>query len=83
MSPTRLGQFQHRVPPSFPPVRRREAVRRVLADPDTRAHRLAVKVARIAAHNAKGQRAAPVRCPQLGFPPPAQPRPTFHPHRME
>jgi hypothetical protein len=44
---------QPRVLPSFPLARRLEAVRRVLADPDRRAHRLAVKLARIAARNAK------------------------------
>lgn len=42
-----------RVMRSFPLARRLEAVRRVLADPDPRVHRLAVKLARIRAHNAK------------------------------
>ena len=44
---------QHRVLPALPLARRLEAVRRVLVDPDTRAHRFAVKLARIAARNAK------------------------------
>lgn len=44
---------QPRVLPSFPLARRLEAVRRVLADPDKRAHRFAMKLARIAARNAK------------------------------
>ena len=38
---------------SFPLARRLEAVRRVLADPDQRIHRLAMKLARIRASNAK------------------------------
>ena len=49
----RARREQPRVLPAFPLARRLEAVRRVLADPDTRAHRFAVKLARIAAHNAK------------------------------
>ena len=49
----RAQREQPRVLPAFPLARRLEAVRRVLADPDTRAHRFAVKLARIAAHNAK------------------------------
>jgi hypothetical protein len=49
----RARREQPRVLPAFPLARRLEAVRRVLADPDTRAHRFAVKLARIAARNAK------------------------------
>ena len=49
----RAQREQPRVLPAFPLARRLEAVRRVLADPDTRAHRFAVKLARIAARNAK------------------------------
>ncbi len=40
-----------RKPPEMPPLRRAQP--RVLADPDKRAHRIAVKLARIAARNAK------------------------------
>ena len=49
----RTPHDQPRVKPSFPLARRLEAVRRVLADPDARAHRFAMKLARIAAHNTK------------------------------
>jgi hypothetical protein len=49
----RARREQPRVLPAFPLARRLEAVRRVLADPDTRAHRFAVKLARIAARIAK------------------------------
>jgi hypothetical protein len=53
---TRVVGPARRDPPrvlrSFPLARRLEAVRRVLAHPDRRAHRLAVKLARIAARNA-------------------------------
>jgi hypothetical protein len=42
-----------RVMRSFPLARRLEAMRRVLADPDPRVHRLAVKLARLRASNAK------------------------------
>ncbi len=49
----RTPHEQPRVLPSFPLARRLEAVRRALADPDKRAHRLAMKLARIAAHNTK------------------------------
>ena len=49
----RAQREQPRVLPAFPLARRLEAVRRVLADPDTRAHRFAVKLARIVARNAK------------------------------
>jgi hypothetical protein len=42
-----------RVMRAFPLARRLEAVRRVLADPDQRIHRLAVKLARLRASNAK------------------------------
>ncbi len=52
-APRRTPHEQPRVKPSFPLARRLEAVRRVLADPDTRAHRFAMKLARIAAHNTK------------------------------
>ena len=56
-------------------ARRLEAVRRVLADPDTRAHRFAVTLARFAARN------APVRHPRMELLPPAQLQPALHPHR--
>ena len=43
-----------RKPHEMPPLRRaRREQPRVLADPDKRAHRIAVKLARIAARNAK------------------------------
>lgn len=42
-----------RVMRTFPLARRLEAVRRVLADPDQRVHRLAMKLSRIRASNAK------------------------------
>ena len=42
-----------RVMRTFPLARRLEAVRRVLADPDQRVHRLAMKLARMRASNAK------------------------------
>jgi hypothetical protein len=52
-APRSARREQPRVLPAFPLARRLEAVRRVLADPDTRAHRFAVKLARIAGRNAK------------------------------
>jgi hypothetical protein len=50
--------------PALPFARRLEAARRILADPDTRAHRFAVKLARIAARNARANdpRLLAVRC---------------------
>jgi hypothetical protein len=42
-----------RTMPSFPLARRLEAVRRALANPEARARRFAIKLARIAARNAK------------------------------
>jgi hypothetical protein len=66
---------QPRVLPALLLARRLEAVRRVLADPDTRAHRFAVTLARIAARN------APVRHPRMELLPPAQLQPALHPHR--
>lgn len=48
----RARRRQPRVLPALPFTRRHEAARRILADPDTRAHRFAVKLARIDARSA-------------------------------
>ncbi len=60
----RAKRGQPRVLPALPFARRLEAARRILADPDTRAHRFAVKLARIAARNARANdpRLLAVRC---------------------
>ena len=65
----RAKREQPRVLPAFPLARRLEAVRRVLADPDKRAHRFAVKLARIAARNAKANEPRLFGVRALGLPP--------------
>ena len=63
----RLRMFP-RKPPEMPPLRRaRREQPRVLADPDKRAHRIAVKLARIAARNAKANEPASL-APARGTP---------------
>jgi hypothetical protein len=59
-SPRRHGdQPKRRFRKTFPLARRLEAVRRVLADPDTRVRRFATQLARIAARNATAKANAP------------------------